>query len=212
MLCCCSTSHHTGEMQVKSHTQSGVGAAREKDRNSFFESLRRKDSPAASLPDAGDDAAPEPNSSAPSAPQSPEASAAAAADAAAGHAASSPAQEQPQPSAHALPAEAGVSLAAAPAEAGDTAPAAASGMSNDGGDWGPPMMGNGSCSSADQLGASIGRKAAKLVIPAEEEAFLRSLGWEACDDDEDEGAARAVPGARFILQPQASLDAVHSMC
>lgn len=31
-------------------------------------------------------------------------------------------------------------------------------------------------------------RSAELWIPAEEEAFLRSLGWEECDDDEAEGA------------------------
>jgi hypothetical protein len=186
-------------MHIDRYAKSGAGAAREKDRNSFFESLRRKDSPVASLPDACEEAAPVPSGSALSAPQSPKAAAAAAASHAAGS--SKPAEEQPQPLAHAPPWQPGTPHAPAPAEASGAARDAASHSSSNGGAWVPAMNGNGSSSSsADQAGPSAGRKAAKLVIPAEEEAFLRSLGWEACDDDEDEGAATCPAWRQVLLQ------------
>ena len=171
-----------------------AGAAREKDRNSFFQSLRRKGSPAASLPDTSADAAgPQPARSALSAPQSPVASgqlsleqvqdsAAGVSRAEGGPSANgSMAAEAEQ---HALNASEASSVAAAAAGGKELHVAGASGSSQQRAD----ATGNGDgCSSTGEAEAGGGEKA-RLVMPAEEEAFLRSLGWEACSDDEDEGA------------------------
>lgn len=172
----------------------GPGAAREKDRNSFFKSLRSKGSPAASLPESSAEPAdPQPACSALSAPQSPAAMQQHGPERIKDPAPGANVAQSSRAASGSL-ADTGAEHAPHMSEAPSTAEAAAGGTEahgtgeNGSSQQGAAAVGNGNgCSSAGKAGAGGSRKA-KLVMPAEEEAFLRSLGWEACSDDDDEGA------------------------
>lgn len=145
-----------------------AGASRERERNSFFDSLRRKSrspslAPLGESDDAGEDAA---------------ADAAAAAVCMEGASAAEPDEaSEPISPAPGLSDQA----AATPGTAGTqqhTPPAA--------------VTEGSASSSAAAKQSSSGSLSERLLIPAEEEAFLRSLGWEGSElgEDGEEGACQ----------------------
>lgn len=60
------------------------------------------------------------------------------------------------------------------------------------------MNGNGALNVQESAADVSSSLAAKLVIPAEEEAFLRSLGWEQSDDNNEGETAWMV---RLVCTP-----------
>ena len=163
-----------------------AGASRERERNSFFDSLRRKSrSPSLAPLGEGEDTP---------------AGAAAPTEAAADTATLAEAPKPASPATLASPAQHVSQQSAATQSSADNhqqhTPAAAGSAAAEIGEIGPIK---GATDKPDMSGSTEANKGSssslsdRLRIPAEEEAFLRSLGWDGSDlgdDDDEEGTAR----------------------
>lgn len=177
-----------------------AGASKERERNSFFDSLRRKSrSPSLAPLGEGEDAP---------------AGAITPTEAAADNATLAEPKEAPEPASPATPASPGQHASqqsAAEHTAADDqqqhTPAAAGSAAGEI----SPIKG-----AADKPATSVSAQANtgsnsslsdRLRIPAEEEAFLRSLGWDGSDlgDDDEEGTARQLYYPSLQLLPGTAL-------
>ena len=155
-----------------------AGASREKERNSFFDSLRRK-SRSPSLPPLGE-----------------------AENAAAAGSETPAAAEANQPVSRAItPQGASDTQAVAPCTAEkqqNTPSSAAAAASKFDLGYTTPVK-PAAAVSATPKKSSSGSLSERLLIPAEEEAFLRSLGWEGdeLDDDGEEGVHGTFPNLQW---------------
>ena len=156
-----------------------AGASKERERNSFFDSLRRKSrSPSLAPLGEGEDA---------------DADVAESADTETPLAATAAEPASPARNAQALPDSATVTPE--PAERQQHTPPASSAAVEepDAAEMTPAKSGGGQLDPAPKPSSS-GSLSERLLIPAEEEAFLRSLGWEGddMDDDDEEGDESAL--------------------
>ena len=150
-----------------------AGASKERERNSFFDSLRRKSrSPSLAPLGEGEDA---------------DADVAEAADAETPSGATAAEPASPVTNARAVPDSAAVTPE--PAERQQhTPPASSAAVGESNPAETTPAKPGGQPDPAPKPSSS-GSLGERLLIPAEEEAFLRSLGWEGddMDDDDEEG-------------------------
>ena len=174
-----------------------AGALKERERNSFFDSLRRKSrSPSLAPLGEGEDAP---------------AGAAPPTEAAADTATLAEPKETPEPASPATPASPAqhvLQQSAATHNAADNqqqhTPAAAGSAAGEI----SPIRGAAdkpaTSASTETKKGSSGSLSDRLRIPAEEEAFLRSLGWDGSDlgdDDDEEGTARQLYSPSLQLLP-----------
>ena len=171
-----------GSVSLARACTNSAGASRERERNSFFDSLRRKSrSPSLAPLGEGEDTP---------------AGAAAPTEEAADAATPTQPKEAPEPASPASPAQPVSQQSAAIQGAADEeqqhTPAAAGSAADE--IW--PIKGmadkTATSVSAEAKKSSSGSLNDRLRIPAEEEAFLRSLGWDGSDlgDDDEEGTAK----------------------
>ncbi|CAL5219795.1 g1700 [Coccomyxa viridis] len=167
-----------------------AGASKERERNSFFDSLRRKSrSPSLAPLGEGEDA---------------DADVAEAADAETPSGATAAEPASPVTNARAVPDSAAVTPE--PAERQQhTPPASLAAVGEPDPAETPPAKPGGQPDVAPKPSSS-GSLGERLLIPAEEEAFLRSLGWEGddMDDDDEEGGLTEEEIAAFQAKAQAA--------